>query len=170
MAANTYLLILSQARGLSFVLTEQRMAFPEGSRRPDLKTGDVFFLYITRSALHSTHPARSRIVGRAVVKSSLRTLDKVFAISGRRFAYDCDLRITGLAPLGEGLPLKDFVPQMEVFPLEHAWSAKLRRSILLLPEHDTQLIEHELAPLLKSPKATMGAYIERAERQGSRKS
>ena len=73
------------------------------------------------------------------------------------------MKITGLAPLGKGVVLADIVERLEVFrPHPHAWSARMRRSILLLPSQDVDVIMALLEPTLLDPSEATGPYLERA--------
>ena len=106
---------------------------------------------------------RGRVVGTAEVASSIRPLEKRFHLAGRAYTSGCDLSLTGLATLGEGVVLANLVEGLSVFqPNPRAWSARMRRSILPLPSRDIELILTQLNPVLRNPDETLGVYLKLA--------
>ena len=159
----TYLMMLGTGRGLAYVMRERKMAFPP-TRRIRLEVGDQLLLYMTRNVFGSPSRDRGRVVGTAQVASPIMPLERERHIGGRSYTSGCELNITGLAPLGEGIVLADIVDQLRVFqPDPRTWSARMRRSVLALPAEDAALIHKQLEPLLLDPEKTVGLYLERAE-------
>ena len=151
----THLLILGQREGLAWVLANEQMAFRR--HRPDetvpLGVGDELLLYTTRGCFKNPTCDRGRVIGRARVASPVRDLDPAPVIDGRTFEIGCRLRLEQLVPRGTGVVLADLVPGLKVFPDPRAWSAKLRRTILALPEEDAQTLKTELGET-GAPRAT----------------
>lgn len=158
--SRAYLVILGDHEAISWVLSEQRMAFP-ATRRAEvsaLSAKDRLFLYATRGAWHNPARDRGRIIGTATTRSSVQILDAPIEIAGRTFASGCDLRIDGLVPRPGGLELQPLVEQLSAFPKPHAWSAYLRRALLALPAHDAKMIDHLLNPLLMTRAQALATY------------
>jgi hypothetical protein len=156
-------MLLATRKGLAYVMRERSMAFPP-TRRIRLDIGDLMLLYTTRGVFGNASRDRGRVVGTAEIASPIVPFEQRRQLAGRVYTSGCDLRITGLAPLGQGPVLADMVQDLIVFqPNPHAWSARMRRSILPLPAQDADLILKQLQPLLRNPEETVGAYLERAE-------
>jgi hypothetical protein len=157
-------MLLATRRGLAYVMRERKMAFPP-TRRIRLDVGDRVFLYTTRGVFGNPSRDRGQVVGTAEVASPIVPLKQRRHLAGREYASECDLKITGLVALGEGIVLADIVEDLAVFqPNPQAWSARMRRSILPLPHRDAELIAALLKPVLREPDETVGGYLERAER------
>jgi hypothetical protein len=79
-----YLLILADREAISWVLREQRMAFPATPRAEvrALAAGDRLFLYATRGAWRNPTRDRGRIIGSAHVREAVRVLDEPVTIGG----------------------------------------------------------------------------------------
>jgi hypothetical protein len=162
MSRSTFLLLLGTPEGLAYVLRERQMAFPP-IRHIQLEVGDQVLLYTTRGVFRNPPRDRGRVVGTAEVASPVTSLTSQRQIGGRVYTSGCELKITGLAPLGKGVELAGIVERLQVFqPYPHAWSVRLRRSILPLPSQDVDVIMALLEPTLLDPSETAGPYLERA--------
>jgi hypothetical protein len=158
-------MLLATARGLGYVMRERKMAFPP-TRRIRMDVGDGLLLYTTRTLFGNPTRDRGRVMGTAEVASPILPLDKERFIAGRSYTSGCDIRITALAPIGEGVVLADIVDQLQVFqPDPSTWSARIRRSILPLPSRDFDLIMTSLRPILRSPEDAIEGYLERVDRR-----
>lgn len=106
--ATTHLVIISDRTALSWVLSEQRMAFPAGRARAAhaIDEGDEVLLYSTRGCFGSPTRDLGRILGHATVSSPVRTLAEPVVFGERTFTEGCGLTIHGLAPFREGVPLR----------------------------------------------------------------
>lgn len=156
-------MVLATRKGLAYVLRERKMAFPP-TRPIGLHVGDQLLIYTSRGIYNNPGRDRGRIVGTAEIVSPIVPLDEARLISGRLYTSGCDLNLTGLAPLDEGIELANIADQLAVFqPNPAAWSARLRRSILPLPFSDVELVMARLKPILRNADETMAAYIDRAE-------
>ncbi|MGY0002498.1 hypothetical protein [Micromonospora sp. I033] len=115
---NTYLVILGDRDAISWVLHEQRMAFPATPRAEvaALAADDRMFLYATRGAWHNPTRDRGRIIGTATPQSTVRMLAAPIEIAGRTFVSGCDLRIDSLVPYPGRLELQPLVKQLAAFP------------------------------------------------------
>ena len=161
MSRSTCLLLLGTPEGLAYVLRERQMAFPP-TRHIQLEVGDQVLLYTTRGVFRNPPRDRGRIYT-AEVASPVTSLTSQRQIGGRVYTSGCQLKITGLAPLDKGVVLADIVERLEVFqPYPHAWSVRMRRSILPLPSQDVDVIMALLEPTLLDPSETAGPHLERA--------
>ncbi|RZB15668.1 hypothetical protein StrepF001_30215 [Streptomyces sp. F001] len=147
---STHLLIIGDRAALSWVVTEQRMAFPVGrsTAARALEEGDEVFLYTTRGCFRNPTRDLGRVIGRAVVASPVRVLDEPVVFGERTFTEGCRLEVSGLAGFREGLVLRDLVPRLSVFPDPATWSVRMRRASLTLPVADAGLVRAELEPSL----------------------
>ena len=96
---STHLLIIGDRAALSWVLTEQRMAFPAGRSKAAraLEEGDEIFLYTTRSCFRNPTRDLGRVIGRAAVASPVRALGEPVTFGDRSFTEGCHLEVSGLA-------------------------------------------------------------------------
>jgi hypothetical protein len=164
---STYLMLVATSTGLAYILRERKMAFPP-TREVRLEVGDRLLLYTTRSVFRNPTLDRGRVIGTAEAASPILPLEKQLFIAGREYTTGCDLKLTGLAALGEGVILADIAEELMVFqPNPGAWSIRMRRSVLQLPYGDVDLIMAKLKPALHHPDETLNAYLERAARVGS---
>ncbi len=155
-----YLVILGDRDAISWVLHEERMAFPATPRAEvaALAADDRLFLYATRGAWRNPTRDRGRIIGTAVARSSVRKLDEPVEIAGRTFVSGCDLRIDGLVPYPGGLELQPLVAQLAAFPKPQTWSIYLRRALLTLPPQDAQRFDSLLTPLTVARTQALATY------------
>ncbi|MEU1516883.1 hypothetical protein ABZ490_32855 [Streptomyces sp. NPDC005811] len=156
----THLLIISDRKPLTWVLENQRMAFPAGRTRASLSLdkGDEVLLYTTRGCFGNPTRDLGRVIGLATLTSKVSTLDEAVTFGERRFTEGCSLRVHGLTPFREGVVLRDLVNDLQVFPDPHSWSVRMRRASLRLPEPDAALVKRELQPLLKPYSVVVGEY------------
>ncbi|GAA3477777.1 hypothetical protein [Streptomyces yanii] len=147
----THLLIIGDRAVLSWVVTEQRMAFPAGRAKVAraLGEGDEIFLYTTRGCFRNPTRDLGRMVARATITSPVRVLDEPVVFNDRSFTEGCRLQVSGLAPFREGVVLRDLVPRLSVFPDPATWSVRMRGASLTLPPGDADLVRTELEPLLR---------------------
>ncbi|MGC5031088.1 hypothetical protein [Micromonospora sp. DT229] len=157
---SAYLVILGDRDAISWVLHEERMAFPATPRAEvaALAADDRLFLYATRGAWRNPTRDRGRIIGTAVARSSVRKLDEPVEIAGRTFVSGCDLRIDSLVPYPGGLELQPLVAQLAAFPNPQTWSIYLRRALLTLPAQDAQLLDSLLTPMTMARTQALGTY------------
>jgi hypothetical protein len=158
------LLILRDADGLAYVLREHRAAFTSKRRIP-LTRGDIVFLYTSRGIFRNPGAGRGLIIGRAEVISDLVKFDRRLGIADRAYTSGCELAITGLVPLGEGVELRQIVDELETFhPHPKRWAFRIYSSFLQLSPKDAIVIQEKIQPLLQDPEYVSQAYISRAER------
>ncbi|MFJ8698278.1 hypothetical protein [Streptomyces ardesiacus] len=149
--SSAHLLIIGDRAALSWVVTEQRMAFPAGRAKAAraLGEGDEVFVYTTRGCFRNPTRDLGRVIGRATIVSPVRVLDEPVVFNERSYSEGCRLKVSGLAPFREGLVLRDLVPRLSVFPDPATWSVRMRRASLTLPPTDAELVRTELEPLLR---------------------
>jgi hypothetical protein len=157
----SYLLVIGHRAALAWILKYERMAFP-GFRRPEtqaLKIGDRLLLYTTRNCFGNPTRDRGRVIGDAVVTSAVTALDQPVVISDRTFPVGCEISLKQLAPLHEGVEISELVPELDAFPNKGTWAIRLRRPLVPLTEHDSDLLSVRLAPLVSSPKDNLEQYM-----------
>jgi hypothetical protein len=156
----TYLVVLGEREAISWVLREERMAFPSTPRAEvaALAEGDELMLYATRGAWHNPSRDRGRIIGHALVTSAVRPLAEPLHLAGRDFHSQCRLRITGLVPYPGGVEVAPLVPRLTAFPKPDAWSIYLRRALLRLPPADITLLAAELRAQLQPRRQALPSY------------
>lgn len=157
---STHLLIIGDRAALSWVVTEQRTAFPAGRVKAArvLEEGDEIFLCTTRGCFRNPTRDLGRVIGRATVASAVQVLDEPVVFGERSFTEGCRLEFSGLAPFREGLVLRDLVPRLSVFPDPATWSVRMRRASLPLPARDAELVRTQLEPLLRPYDEVAGDY------------
>ncbi|WP_339155517.1 hypothetical protein [Actinomadura luteofluorescens] len=171
MASQSYLLILAERQAIAWVLEKQRMAFPRTGRPQvaQLAVGDELLVYTARSAFKNASRDRGRVIGPAVVTSSVVELDEPVVIADREFPRGCGLRIESLAPFRAGLELRPLVEQLAAFPDPRTWSARLRQSLLALSPADAELIREKLRPLVGRPADHLQPYLDIARASPARR-
>ncbi|MGX4688707.1 hypothetical protein [Streptomyces sp. JNUCC 63] len=157
---SSHLLIIGDRAALSWVVAEQRMAFPAGRAKAAhaLEEGDEIFLYTTRGCFRNPTRDLGRLVGRATIASPVRALDEPVVFGERVFPEGCRLDVSGLARFREGLVLRDLVPRLAVFPDPATWSVRMRRASLTLPAADADLVRAQLGPWLRPYDEVAEAY------------
>ncbi|MET9878889.1 hypothetical protein ABZZ36_30285 [Actinacidiphila glaucinigra] len=158
--SSTHLVILGDRAALSWVVTKQRMAFPQGrsALARTLEPCDEVLLYTTRGCFRNPTRDMGRVIGQATVADPVRALKEPVRFGDRSFTDGCRLDIHGLARLREGVVLRDLVPQLTVFPDPATWSVRMRRAALTLPPADADLLREQLQPLLRSYREVAGEY------------
>lgn len=156
-----HLAVLGEREGIVWVLRNQRIAFPApryASRRPELRKGDIVYLYTTRGAFRNPTRDQGRVVGRAVVTRGTEVLTEPVVLADREFPYEARIRVGALAPFGAGVPLRDYVARLECMPKPEKWFAYLRRSLVPLTEADAQLLEDLVSSVAGSRTENLGSY------------
>src|SRR5690242_17339828 len=100
------------------------MAFSERTTRlaAFLQPNDNLLLYATRGCFGNAASDRGRVIGHAMVRSTVAQLDHPVTFGDRKFPVGCSLSLLLLTRLGEGLELLEYVPRMHAFPNPTAWS------------------------------------------------
>jgi hypothetical protein len=157
---SSHLLIIGDRAALSWVVTEQRMAFPAGRSKAAraLEEGDEIFVYTTRGCFRNPTRDLGRVVARARVAGAVRALEEPVVFGERSFTEGCRLELSGLARFREGLVLRDLVPRLSVFPDPATWSVRMRRASLTLPPGDAELVRAELGPFLLPYETAVQGY------------
>ena len=158
---NPHLAVLGDRRAIGWVLTEQRIAFPEPRHRnlfPTFSSGDQLYLYTTRSAFGNPTNHRGRVIGRARVAADLAKNPEPLVIRNRELPYEAPIVIESLAPYREGVDLGEHVQELECFPNPEAWSIYLRRSVLALSQSDATLLDRLLKPIAGGLLDNIGEY------------
>jgi hypothetical protein len=158
----TYLLVIGDRAALAWVLKHERMAFPDFSRAETraLQVRDRLLIYTTRGCFRNPSRDYGRVMGDAVVASTVTALDRPLVISGRTFPVGCKLSLKRLAALHDGVVLRDLVPDLDAFPSKDSWPIRLRRPLVRLSEHDSDLLSTRLTPLVSNPNDNMEQYLQ----------
>ncbi|MEU1595134.1 hypothetical protein ABZ468_20220 [Streptomyces sp. NPDC005708] len=158
--SSTHLVILGDRAALSWVVIEQRMAFPQGrsTLARTLQPGDEVLLYTTRGCFRNPTRDLGRVIGQGTVASPVRMLEEPVRFGDRSFTDGCRLDIRGLARFREGVVLRDLVPRLTVFPDPAIWSVHMRRAALTLPPADADLLRAQLQPLLNPYREVADEY------------
>lgn len=164
MSRSAYLNIVSDREAIHWILSRQSTAF--GASRVaagrKMAPGDRVFIYSTRGAWRNPTRDRGRVIACGDVVADPRSLEEPITIAGRDFALEVPLRIDRVAPYPTGLVLADFVEVLDLFPNKHAWSARLRTSILPLTPHDETLLDERLTPMLRPLEQELPGYARAA--------
>ncbi|MEU1176880.1 hypothetical protein ABZ464_04390 [Streptomyces sp. NPDC005820] len=158
--SSAHLLIIGDRAALSWVVTEQRMAFPAGRSQAAqaLEEGDEIFVYTTRGCFRNPTRDLGRVIARARVASPVRVLEDPVVFGERSFTEGCRLEVSALARFREGLVLRDLVPWLAVFPDPATWSVRMRRASLTLPPGDADVVRAELEPWLLPYEEAVEGY------------
>jgi hypothetical protein len=158
-----YLCIISDRDALRWILKEKRMAFPGNRARAAqrLRPGDALFLYTTRGCFRNPTRDRGRVIGVAQVRSPVKKLDEPVTIGDRRFEFGCQLVIQCLTRRGAGVELSRLVDELEVFPSQSSWSARLRTTLLSLSQRDAELLLEHLQPVIAPIRGAIATYDRR---------
>lgn len=165
--AASYLVVIGERDALAWVLTKQRMAFPEYRAREvsALLPGDELLLYTTRGCFHNPDKDRGRIIGAAQAATGVERLDPHVVVSERSFGLGCRLALRTLAPYPRGVELSPLVPELDVFPNKTGWATRIRRPLVLLPKHDAALLRRRLEPLIADDvEPAIDSYLEKLPR------
>lgn len=160
MSAN-YVLVLGDREPLAWVLTSGRMAFPTHRVRQAsaLSVGDRLFMYTTRGCFHNTMRDRGRVIGEATVTQAVSALEAPVEFDGQSFPLGCRLRVTGLAPKGDGLDFAGIVSTLHLFPDSGMWAIRLRRVLVPLDAHDAEILHRRLDKVIRPLRENREGYL-----------
>lgn len=160
---------------MAWVLRKSRMAFPPTKRREvsGLSVGDELLMLTTRGCWHNPTRDRTMVIGRAHVTSPVLPYETPVTIAGREFTRGCAISVDLLTPYLTGVELVPLVPQFAAFPdkRDGAWSIRLRRPLLGLPEADAALLRNALTKVAAPAAQVVDEYfdkirpVRRAERR-----
>ena len=157
---SSYLLPIADREPLTWIVTEQRTAFPLGRAREAerLERGDRLFLYSTRGCFRNPTRDRGRVIGIATVIARASELEEPVRFGDREFPIGVKLTIELLAPLREGVQLAPLVERLELFPDPQSWSARMRRALVPLVSRDAALLEREVRKVARSYPRDLETY------------
>ncbi len=147
----SWLVILSEAEGLHWVLANRRMAFSEGQtpRAREIRKGDRIFLYVSRGAFHNPTRDHSQLLGIAAVLTDVVSLREPVVIRERSFVSGCRLKFERLLPEREGILFRPLVPRLKFIRVKATWSAYMRQSLIRLSPSDAAVLD---AALVDAPR------------------
>ncbi|SRR6266568_586967 len=160
--ASAFLLIIGHREGLSWILSSRRMAFVGNQKQVprNLAPDDQLFLYTTRGCFLNPSRSLGRVIGNATITGTVEALSPPVTVGGRIYPYGCSIRVDSLAPLGQGVPLRSLVNELDAFSKKpEAWSAWLRRTLLPLSDHDAVLLASHLASLVLPADEVITPYL-----------
>ncbi|MEV0842016.1 hypothetical protein AB0I55_20950 [Actinocatenispora sera] len=123
--------------------------------------GDELFLLTTRGCWHNPGRDRTRVIGRASVRTPVAALPKPREIAGRSFTRGCDLAIHELTGYLTGVELAPLVVRMGAFPDRKTWSIRLRRPLLEVTDYDAALLRRELDEMAGEPGELVDEYLDK---------
>ena len=87
---SSYILPIADREPLTWIVTEQRTAFPEGRAREALRLerGDRLFLYSTRGCFRNPTRDRGRVIGIATVTARASELEEPIRFGDREFPIE----------------------------------------------------------------------------------
>jgi len=158
----TYLSVIGDRVALAWVLKNAKMAFPTTRRSEvdSLEKDDELFLVSTRGCFRNPTRDRTRVVGRAVLRTPVSMAPEPITLIGRTFNRTCSLEITGLAPVLSGVELAPLVECLDAFPNKQAWSVWLRRPLLRLTEADADLVRPLVKAIVTQPSEALQGYLD----------
>jgi hypothetical protein len=164
-AFENHLLILSDATGIAWVLSEGKMAFSDNrlgqARR--LQPGDRVLVYATRKAFGNPNIWRGSLIAQARVAGGVHRLAEPVDIGERAYGHVVPLSVSSIAPFGSGVPLAACVDRLELFPDPRSWTGRIRRTVVGLPQHDADFLARELDLIASSPSEVLQQYQQAAE-------
>lgn len=157
---SAYLMVIGDRDALSWVLSTQQTAFPVTRRDQvsHLEAGHELLVYTTRGCFGNPTRDKGRIIARAAVTGPTVHDEEPVRFGEREFPLRCPLRITDLAPFGEGVVLADHVETLHAFPNPKTWSVLLRRPPVPLDAHDHRYLTAQLDPVTKPITETLKGY------------
>ena len=161
-AAGGKLVVVSDREPLVWILENERIAFPTARRwhaLEDLQVGQQMFLYTTRGCFRNPTRDRGRVIAALTLTSVPEPLDAPVRFGERSFELGASVRIDGVAPFRNGCELAQLRGRLDSMPTTPGgWAMHLRRSLIELSAHDTQLVAHALAPLLRPLPDVIDSY------------
>jgi hypothetical protein len=137
------------------------MAFPahRAAEARALPLGHRLFLYTTRGCFHNPTRDRGRIIGSATIESRACDLAEPVHLADRAFTVGCRLAIPKLVPRGTGIELAPLVQNLATFQKKHAWSARMRQTLVPVAAEDIPLLDQLLSPLLVPRRRALDSYL-----------
>jgi hypothetical protein len=162
----TWIYVLADIGAIYWILCERIAAFAAERKRSvdQLQVGDVLLLYATGKVA----TAKGQLFGSCVVEGPQRVSQAPFRVDAREFPLEYRIELARLAPLGEGIMLREVVPRLRAFEVgkqPNSWTAVLRRPLVALDSDDAQLLRHALyAQASPATDALVATYAPPASR------
>lgn len=155
-----YLVVLSDAASLAWVLSQQRMAFPLARRRmvEQIEVGDWLYLYTARDCFGNPGRDRSRIMAVARTVGPVVELDEPITVARRQFHFRCDLELRKVAPPRQGVEVAPLIDKLETFSNKRHWSARLRQPPVRLEGDDPKIISERLRMIVEPLERHLAVY------------
>jgi hypothetical protein len=129
------------------------MAFRERVPFKKLEPGDDVALYVTRGAFNNPTRDQSQVVAIGRVASEVK-VERV-QVAGARYHAWCELELTEILPLREGVPFRPLVEKLDFIVKKPAWSRYLQRTLVEVSDRDFALVRSEVRK-----RATAGARLD----------
>lgn len=161
---SSFLLVIGDRRALSWILHEERTAFPEDRCQVAnrLRPGDRLVLYTTRGCFGSPSVDRGRLIGTATVATKVVSLKVPAEFAGRVFGRGCALKIGPLARVRSGPEIAKMLDRLETFP--QSWAVHLRRPLVPLDDNDYEACIAALESYTVDRVLALDGYRKQAER------
>lgn len=157
---SAYLLPIADREPLAWILSEQRTAFPahRAAEARRLAPADRLFLYATRGCFRDPTRDRGRVIASARVLEAAIELHEPAVFGGRSYPIGVRLEVESLASRADGVELAPLVHGLHAFPDPRSWSARMRRALVPLDQHDADLIAGRLAAVAQPYPRRLGSY------------
>lgn len=160
-----HLAVLGDREALGWVLTEERIAFPEPRYQNQLRAferGDTLYLYATRGCFKNPTRDKGRVIGRATLTGAMTRAPEPVVFGQRAMPYVAPIDVESLTEVGEGVDLSQLAERLSCFPKSKSWSVYLRRSVVPLSVDDGALLDHALAGIAGTRRSHLEGYQARA--------
>lgn len=139
-----WIVVLSEAEGLRWVVKYSRMAFSAGSaaRAARVRSGNRIILYVGRGAFHNPTRDEAQLGALGVVTSPVRPFRKPIEIAGRQFVCGCDPELQIVLERA-GILVRPLMDELSFVRRKGAWGQYFR-SGLVVPARDFEVMSKAL--------------------------
>lgn len=137
-----WLVVLTEAKGLRWVLKNERMAFSHRlcNRARRIRVGDKLILYLTKAAFGAPSRDRPQLQGVVRVTSGVQQLPETLDILGLELTCACDIEPETVFKERQGAPFDPLVAKMSFIKRPEIWGQYVRRGLVELSAADAKLI------------------------------
>jgi hypothetical protein len=125
-----------------------------------LQVGDELFVYTTRGCFGNPTRDRGRVMGEALVATSVEAHHRPVRVAGREFWTSCNLTLTSLAPFRKGVEIAPIVHKLEAFPNPKSWYMTMRRPLVPITRADAETLRHALGGITSPASARTPDYLD----------
>lgn len=137
-----WLVVLSQAEGIRWVLRNEKMAFSEGlcKRAGRIAPGDTLFFYASRLAFANQRHGEPQLIALGIAKDAVKKTRRPVRIAGRAFQCVCPFALKVELPELQGVPFIPLVRDLRFIRRKQTWHGYLLQGLIHLPEEDARLL------------------------------